>query len=551
MKSRAYRSVSTLNLIFSVLLFTLIGSIIRIYPNLKYSLYQGVWFPNVFFSAYYTAKYGKIFSPDLVNVTTTFSRTIYNAAHLIAYSSFYGILFNIIGINEVRDVLIFNKFVPWQGVILIPIITLLNTKLILKNIKTTTLKPTDYMLVYTASIFPSFIIVFRTNESVSETPFGYALLMLNLSLILKLLTSNNDKRIMLLLILLSIVLPMYYHSAATVYLIILCVLFMIIVTLHKQEFRNFYNYFVIYLVSFATITNYLGKSFFGSIISVIWQLLHGLQGLNLKPYGSTPAKLFNIPLWWTVLLIANGGLVVLIIFIGIVATMSSLARFSRKILYIIIASIIAVSSFLMWGGIPALLSRGLQYLTLISLIILPYIVIHLDAHKNLSINLKIVSLQIKKATILIIVILLSITSIVLYISNSYLMPTYLTEKERVAIDWYSRYYQIDSYVFTDFRIGTAPILLELYNFNGIPGYTETELSMIYEIYGSSKDTTGLLKDLSYNYIFLSREMSKKYPGILTFRTQITNIKVNFAKYHFSYNCATIYNNNDALIYYII
>jgi len=210
---------------------------------------------------------------------------------------------------------------------------------------------------------------------------------------------------------------------------------------------------------------------------------------------------------------------------------------SNFLIHLIVGSLAVGALFLAWGGFKGALSRSEQYISILSLMMLPVL---------LSMRGK------TKKLVVIISLLIIMTSISAYLTNDFIFPSYLTNGERNSIMWYSNYGSKEKCVFTDFRIGTPPILLDLFNFEGVRGYTQPDMEYFLTIYygNSSLKTKKTLSKFRVDYVLLSKEMTKTYPGIITCRSQFKPMPNDFEEKYDSPYFNRVYYNGIAIFYEI-
>jgi len=145
--------------------------------------------------------------------------------------------------------------------------------------------------------------------------------------------------------------------------------------------------------------------------------------------------------------------------------------------------------------------------------------------------------------------------VIAYIPGTVTHMHHLTYSERNAVIWYSDHRVSEKFVFTDSRIGTAPIMLNCFNFTGISGevklFPEQE-QHLRDIYYEG-DAEAVAKALTYynmaSYILLSQEMMSF--GVATLNDYYKALpQEQLEMYKASSSFGEIYDNEGAWLFFL-
>jgi len=505
-------------------LLSIIAIFIRVFPYLDYSIYQGHFQPFFAFPTVYTIDSGHLlYEGAMQRQLFTFPSFIYTISHLKGFNALHTILFLIIGVTDTQDVKSISNFFLFPGTLLFPLVVILITNRLAKT-QSEKLSTVEYVLIYLVALFPSFTLIFAFRGLFSMSAYGFSLLMMSVYCLL----GRRDRKFSLLGMVFGMLLLLFYHTAATVYLILLTSIFAIQLLKRKTIVSNLFV--ALYVSSFSAYNIYVEQ---GKFLDLLVRLFNAEKVITLAEYSY-----LNAPFWWMTLVFLNGFLVSLPVFLFILMKVrKKIQHVSSDLLTYLIAGLGFVGvSFFIWRGLRGLLTRTGEYGTLLSLMTLSILLVSTNGKK--------------KSFIKIIALLIIITSIVPYLTNVYNYPSYLKKAEWSSIEWYSYYGSRDQYVFTDFRLGTPPVFLDLFNFVGVygdnPAHEETFLAIYYE--NDPFKAKMELTKFGAKYLLLSREMMSDYPGIVG-GYQFDPIPTSsMYKYDYSEYFEKIYDDGMAVFY---
>lgn len=212
-------------------------------------------------------------------------------------------------------------------------------------------------------------------------------------------------------------------------------------------------------------------------------------------------------------------------------------QYTNLVNYLIFGLVLIFIIFFLWRGLKGV-ARLNSYAALLFLLALPILLRRKD---------------LKKIFALVVAMSIVTTSLIAYFPGTVMHVNYLTYPESGAIIWYCNHRSDhDGFVFTDSRVGTAPIMLNCFTFTGISGdfkrypYEKRYLVSIYyknNVFKAIK----VLSEYKASYILLSKEM-KEY-GVVTLADVYKPVsQKNLIKYEVSIYFGKIYNNDETYIY---
>lgn len=529
-KTKFYFDIKVLNIVLTFILITIFGLYVRIYPTLKYSLLCGGWLPgNHLYPIYFTLQTGKLLEKGMIDTPTVFSNTIYNFIHNKAFIFFHVFIFLIMGYTNLGNFLLLNKFFPWYGILLFPLSALLIANIIAKNLRKK-LTIEQAIFIYLISTFASYKLIVDSRFMNNNLIIGYILILFAIYWLL----CNKNLRTQLVGILFGIFIYLYYYTAGFVFLIVLLTIYTI------QEIKKQYtipkSYIILYCIFFIIYYLYLASSVFRSFVMVF------TKAISIP--GEMPAR----TLWGRDIIKIDPAYISAYInfFLIIILTILFIYLWLRKEIirnlstnftsYMILSLVLVFIVFYIYRGLNGA-TRISSYATIPFLLIL---CILLMEKPNLKRILYFASL------------LVISTSIIAYVPGTTTHTNYLTFTESASIGWYLMHNVTGKFVFTDARVGTAPIMLNCFIFTGIYGNTKIypfENKALYSIYyGSSAiDSFKALEEYKASYILLSKEMQNY--GILALADAYKPIsRENLIKYESSSYFGKIYDNGGAYYY---
>jgi len=534
-KLQTYSSLKRTNLILACSLITLLGIFIRFYPVLDYSLFCGSWMPgNHLYHTYYTLQTGELLEKEGIHTPTEFSNTIYNTIHNRGFILFQIIFSLIFGLTNLEEFLFYNKFFPWCGALLFPLCVLLVANKIAKELGGK-LSAHHYLIFYFVANFASLKLLvdssFMTNNVIMSLSHIFFVIYFLL---------DKDKRLknQLLGVLFGFFVFIYYYTAGIIFLIILLTLGL--VQRIKKERLISEAYISTYSISFIAYYMYTAEITFRALTLTLKSAIY-------SP-GAPPAQLslgrsimeFTIPHLSAYLNTLLIGIFIITFVYWWVRGEIERNAYTNFIIYVILGLVLSGFALFLWEGLKATVRLN-------TYAVIPFL---------LALSLLTVSSQKgsdkKKKVAIVLSLLIATTSIVAYVPGTVILPSYLTYPEKNAIIWYCKHESEKGFVFTDFRIGAAPIMLDCFVFTGITG-REIELKeyLINVYYGDSAlKASETLAEYGASYILLSEEMEYTAIAPMSMGHYQPIPPEGVAKYANSSLFGKIYDNSKAW-YYIL
>lgn len=540
-------NIKIINIILTFILLSLIGIIIRVLPFMEYSIYIGTWYPgNNLYPIIYTIQTGTFLKWWDLPTPTFYSRMIFNNTHLLGFISFYASLFILAGITEVNQMLLFNKYLLWVGAVYIPLIAILWLNKAEEQYGVR-LSVWHYILAYLLASFVSFKFIFITRVSIVFNIFAW--MFMSLSIYLLTLKPTLSSRFLSIIFAFSI--SLFHNTAATVYLIMLMTVIALQSITRKKLVPMSYvlAYLVIYLVYKMNVASVLFYEH-TRLLSILFRF----EEVVVAKYTYTLSTLTL----WHILLYVNTLLLLssILIFIYI-----KFIKFRKKecdilsdiVLFMFIGLTPVAIAFLGWRGLKGMLGRTINYIDTIYIAIFSILLVWAIQKRNKKL----------RYITYILSTLIIVTSILSHICNDVYHPHFITYTEYEGLAWYIDNGPSDKIVFTDFRLGTVPVLFNYFNFGGFIGHSIKDLQEIpkvyyernpekaYEIISKFKtiSITGQNYEHSVLYLLLSEEMIKK--GVITTRDQLKGLTPEaLSGYNSAEKFNKIYDNGKTWYYFL-
>jgi hypothetical protein len=521
-----------INVLLLAILITLLGIFVRFYPALEYSSFGGNWMPgNCLYPIYYTLQTGEPLERGGIETSTLLSSTIYNAIHNKANLAFQTFNLLIAGFTDLNEFLWFNKFFPWYGAILFPLSALLVANRIYR-IEGAEIPFRYDLLIYLLATFASHQLLVDSRFMLDNAIIGYSFIFFTIYFLI----SKRNLTNRLLGAVFSIFAFLYYYTAGLVLLIVFIFTLVVQIILKKKEEILSINYVTFFVASFIAYYIYLAHAVFHSYILTLREAI-------LSP-GAMPAqavfgrKLFEMTLphlsaYLNIFLI--GSFLIMFIYRWLRGEIKQ--NYANFITYLCLSLVVISFIFFLWRGLKGL-TRLSAYAVLPFLLAFPSLLIR--KHKKIG---------------TIFSVLIVVTSLIAYLPGTVTHTEYLTNSEVGAIVWYFNHDGGKELVFTDSRIGTAPVMLNCFTFTGISGEMkryggeEEDLEDIYYSENVSRSVV-LLAKYGASYLLLSKEMEDF--GIFTLVDTYEPLpQAILMKYENSYYFGKIYDNGGAYYFMIV
>ncbi len=442
------------------------------------------------------------------------------------------------GLTNLQQMLLVNKYLPWVGALLLPLAALVVANKFEEKGKYKLLTK-EYILIFLLGSFASFYTTYLTKRMCVALPYGWLFILLS---IYTLMDEKIEYKILGLIFGFSII-WFYYTAASTYFIILVTILVLQLVFLRKEIIST--NYILMYSIIYVSYLIYLAERFFHSYIRVLETLIsqeHIEVITTISKYTApiSPTSLWHIIIYFNGMLIG----IIYILFIYWKIKGKSKHPCSDKLLYIIIGLFTVTIVFFGWRGLKGAMGRMEQYTSIILLAVFPILLLESKKSKSGSKFRKLLYS---------IAILVIFTSILGHILNDVMQPGYITYTEEYAIKWYAKFGNNER-VFTDFRIGTAPFLLNCWEFTGIMTVPHKvkmeELQKLINIYYTNNATVAyntLFKYYKPSFLLLSKEMSIR--GVVTSSENFRPVSSHlFSVYDNSSFFDKVYNNGEVYYY---
>ena len=524
-KIKLHLSSKQINALLTAILITMLGIFVRFYPALDYSTFGGNWMPgNHLYPIYYTLQTGELLERGAIETPTLFSSTIYNVLHNKANIAFQPFYFLIAGITDLNEFLWLNKFFPWYGAILFPLSALLVANRI-SRIEREEIPLRYSLFIYFVATFASYKLLVDSRFMLDNAVISYSFILFTIYFLL----GDKSFKNQLLGMPFGIFCFLYYYTAGIVLLIMLASVLVFQIT--KKEEIVSANYIIFYGISFIAYYMYLAHVVFRSYVMTLREalLLPGAMPAQAI-WGRELTRIESIPHLSAHLNLALLGAFLIAFIYWWLRKKIEHSHYINLSIYLCFGLILISLLFFSWRGLKGV-ARISSYILIPFLLIFPLLLT-----KN-------------RKWIFIAALCIVITSLVAYIPGTVIHLGYLTNSEKNAVVWYTIHGEKEKIVFTDFRIGTAPIMLDFFTFTGITGH-ESRLNeyLIGVYYGTNSFSAyKVLTKYKASSILLSKEMMNH--GILGSQEAYKPLPQQaLVKYSNSICFHKIYDNSKAWYY---
>ena len=396
-------------------------------------------------------------------------------------------------------------------------------------------RPLDLVLLYAFFALPTFDFVRVTNAWNNLTT---AYLLMSLSLLLTLNRKFSLRRALCTL-LLSIVTTLVYYTAALVLLLIFLSLTFVELVKGRRLDLNLVLASIIYTTLTVIYFQVIGFKLPFAMINILIKKRLPTRLSKLK-VEETYTRI-GVPRWWLALYGINAVTALLPILLLLLPRARRPLSFSNGLKWLLIL-VLMVLSFWEWGGLRGAIVRTMEYSPLI--LALSLADVYHVAYKRRPLLLLVRSLLLMAV----------LTATLTYLTNKYIMPAYITREEWNGILWYASLPRSDKGgLFTDFRLGTTFILFGELKVTGVMGAGANDFNLLQRIYYDVDPyeawRTLLNNGEGVNYLFLSRGMTKDYPGIVGWWRQFRPMpKVTLENYNNFPAFDKVYSNDGCYFY---
>ncbi|MFC1951006.1 hypothetical protein ACFLXN_01180 [Chloroflexota bacterium] len=545
--------LSNLNLGLIIFLLILVGIMVRVYPNLDYHPVPGDYDVNMIYPTLHILDNGHELVPGEIE-TAEYTHGIYVATNDRTKSMLPSILCIVSGING-DQYFIFERFSLFAGVLLLPFSVLLLFKYLCRR-NNKEISSIALVFLFSAAVFGNAtIIASSSSQTVANTSAIEASFLI---LAFYFLLRAKQNRVAAGLFMLIIICITLLHRTSSMFL--LCVLIMMLATSLITKMRSQKDIQQPYPVSLV-ITGiviiiayymYLGKNFFGSLISMVEEILGDFNIADdpqiVNTYliqGSVNTQIFK-----AAVILASGFCLVYFLFYLSKRRYDLLGGYKISLIFFAwLAALIPFSlAMWAWAGLLGVFSRVTTYASVVSLIGLAII---LSSYKRSPIGAKLIK---------IIMAISMVCSILIYLIPSQPPVNRLTYAENDATQWLSLEAHKDDVIFTDYRL-CGPLTLSgfMLTMGALQGVSESQVELAINDFKAIYYENDTEKALSYmdnnpvndevaKYIFFSRRMSEVGVKELTWGAFKPPPEEFMNAFSNSKELNKIYDNNIGVIY---
>lgn len=465
---------------FLLILFIIIiiANIIYILPKLNDSPVPSKWSVGIDWGRYYIVNNGIIYSSS--EPTLTWQSNIKNYGSVDLLPKIYFALINIItGVDKFPDDLRFHYSFAWVGTLFLPLIIVYFYTYVSKQ-ESKKINYLDFLLLYLFAMFPlaSSLDPVSGNTNGSGIARAFFTFVLIMFLIIFSEGKKNSKR-MIVFILLLISFFNYYHT--WIYYIMIYFVSIFLITASKKKEQYIISLTTLGIVLFLTTAIYYNIKLFEEPITLIRFFPKILENFPAVLYTAKVNSKYlgyeSFNSGYSYLQFINSILIILICtaYFYIYTKLRKPKCYENMLFYYLIAQVGIALGLFIWDGLLGIYSRIFESLVYITMLFSAYILV------KSTINMK---------YIIRCILLLS----VLIATTSYLYPPaesnwQLTDEEFTGIKFAGNHIPNNSYIFSDFRLGTPLIY-----------FNQLGITTIDSLYDSPNITENILSKCYYNVL---------------------------------------------------
>ena len=437
--------------ILFIVVCIVVGNIIYFYPKSNFSPVPTQWGVGSGWGRYYIIEHGRI--PEKVHALT-WQSGIKNYATVDVLPKILASIVNIVtGTTTFPDNERFHYIFPWCGILFLPLVVLYFYRYISR--KEGEFSYMDCCLLYLFAMFPLAGTIFSMSQNLnngsSVTRVFFLLLLISLT-ILFVEKKKDVRRLSIFLFLLS---PFFYYYHTWAYYLAIYLTAIAFLTLFKKNERYIMSLLIFGIVVFFTSAMYYNYQLLeetGRIIRSFPQLLVNFPSVSytmkvnpeLLGYRSLKSMYSYLQLINSVLILS----LCLVFFRKYLEfrKKGELKPYEKMLFYFLVAQFFVGCALFVWDGILGVYSRIFEALVYVAMLISAYLLVKSKGKLKFAIR-----------SILLFAVLLCIVSYLTYPSE---LNRFLTHEEFKGVSFAGEHIPKESYIFSDFRLGTPLIYFD-------------------------------------------------------------------------------------------
>lgn len=507
---------------------------VRFFPVADLSSLPGNWGPGYYYPVYNTIQTGELFEKAPLSELITFPDRVGHYLHQKAYFLSQPSMFLAMGVTELDDFLRLNKFFPWHGALFFPLSALLLATKVWKRMGLT---PS-----YKHSLFIFLVAAFFSARLLQDSRFMSINMVMGFSLMLLAtyfaIDNRHTLKSTLLAMAFSVAIFLFYYTAGAVFLVLLVFAYLAQTVMKDRLLSGLFVLF--YIVTFMSYYLYVASGIFGAFSVNLAHAILYPGAISIQRSLGRPVFEFgsiaHLSAYVNVVLTAVP--IVLLVYAGwrrhIIWNV-----YSRFVVYLTLALINVGILLFLWRGLKGF-TRIETYIPMAAIIALSLLLV--------SRNRRLKALSVGTGFLLV------PSSIIAFAPGTAMLSMNLDVAEANAVRWSCTRSQAGDVVFTDARIGTAPMMLGCLNFTGVPGLIKRDPRQADEIldvyYGSDPAAAKTVIDqYGATHLLLSERM--KTIGVSSL-ADIYDVSTQdgFLKYEESSLFDKIYDSGGASYFYV-
>jgi len=471
------------------------SALVRIFPARDFSLYPGGWEAvNQVYPLHYALQEGHSYDNAALPAHTPFALQTRNFLHHRAFFLFELSTLASMHVQSTPELLRVNRYIPWPGVILLPLVALLLSG-VPKRLGGGRIAPAVAFTVYAVATFYSPRLISNSQLAGSNVTLGLFLAFLSLYLWCM---GRNDLRSRFLSAVVPLATFSYYYTAGALLFIFALMALLLGRILHRPLASAIPA--PLYCVAFSAYYAYLAEAVIGNWAKALelavlqpgapaLEISHGRKLMDFQDAGYI-AALVNA--------LAVAGLLVLFVAWGASCSDRWRGELRSHVATLFVATLVVSTGILFaWQGPKESGLRATMYALGPAMLGFGIILDHASA--------------LWKYGAWFTLMLGAIASLIAYLPGSTIAQSHLRPSEVAAVEWLCRH-QGEDLAFSDFRIGGGATLLDCFAFTGITlarkeGSSQSQFKVVYYD-GSPADVARVLMSNGARLLLLSRYMGQ-------------------------------------------
>ncbi len=490
-----------------IILFIILGNLVYLYPRLNYSPVPTQWDAGAGWGRKYIINYGKL--PEKSYVLTWQSGLI-NSVNVEMISKLFAAMINIItGITDFPISEKFHYLFSWVGTLVLPFTALYFYEYLYK--KEGKFNGIDCCILFLFSIFPVAPALFGLSQGVAGFNNIAKLLFLLLIILLLMIFDERKKNPRRLSLFMFLLFPFfYYHHTWSYYFLLYLIMIGLFTFRHKNE-RYMISIIIFGIVAFLTAAIYYNPRLLREpsiLFKLFPQILSNFPSVTL--ISKVNPEFIGYKVFGTLYGYMQIVYSIIILFICLVffwRYMTIIKReepklYEKILFYYLMAQSLVMGGLFIWNGLMGVISRFLESLTYISLLLTAYLLVKTEGKL--------------KTVIRVILVFAVVISVVSYLSYHAEMNRLMSPEEFTGIKFAGEHIPKNSYIFSDFRLGTALVFFNQSAISTIDsrywsaGIVEEVLDRCYYNVSNPEIILDEVIQGSKYYVIISKRQSKVY-----------------------------------------